>query len=182
MDMNDKIKEYLADRKNAGKNLKLTEITDIDKLSTDKCQVIYMAIGLNIQSTQYGEILGSFIYKPTNEVYQFRFHVHRPKQQHASLSNQMTNIEQVIFKEIPIPDTKNPEKTFLDFKIAYTDFGKMAFWKATPTSTLTGTHYDLRTLMTNIQAYSQKKKYCYVLRKTDAKRLAYLDSTANTKS
>lgn len=179
MDMNSKIKEYLADRKSAGKNLKLTEITDIDKLSTNKCQVIYMAIGLDIQSTQYGEILGSFIYKPTNEVYQFRFHVHRPKQQHASLSNQMTNIEQVIFEEISIPDSK---EMFLDFKIAYTDFGKMAFWKATPTSTLTGTHYDLRILIRNIQVYSQRKKYCYTLRKTDAKRLAYLDSTANTKS
>lgn len=179
MDMNSKIKEYLADRKSAGQRLKLTEITDIDKLSTNKCQVIYMAIGLDIQSTQYGEILGSFVYKPTNEVYQFRFHVHRPKQLHASLSNQMTNIEQVIFEEIQIPGSK---ETFLDFKIAYTDFGKMAFWKATPKSTLTGTHYDLRTLITNIQAYSQKQKYCYTLRKTDAKRLAYLDSTANAKS
>ena len=182
MDINSKIKEYLADRKSTGQKLRLTEITDIDKLSTNKCQVIYMAIGLDIQSTQYGEILGSFIYKPTNEVYQFRFHVHRPKQQHASLSNQMTNIEQVIFEEISIPGPKNSEKTFLDFKIAYTDFGKMAFWKATPTSTLTGTHYDLRILIRNIQVYSQKKKYCYMLRKTDTKRLAYLDSTANTKS
>ena len=84
------IQEYIIFRKRTYKSLKLTEIKDLNRLSTNNITVICAGIGLNIESPQYGDILGSFIYE--DEIYEFRFHVHKPYQKYAQLSNKMTNV------------------------------------------------------------------------------------------
>ena len=164
------IQEYIIFRKRTYKSLKLTEIKDLNRLSTNNITVICAGIGLNIESSQYGDILGSFIYE--DEIYEFRFHVHKPYQKYAQLSNKMTNVEHILINYMRMPN--------IDEEIMYTCTDSestpfsMAFWQGTPLSSLSGPNYDMRILMNKIIAYSRAKNYCDMLRKTDRKRTKYM--------
>lgn len=164
------IEDYIQFKHMAYKSLKLTEIKDLKQLSTNNMKVICAGIGLNIESSQYGDILGSFIYE--DEIYEFRFHVHKPYQKYAQLSNKMTNVEHILIRYMRTPDM-NEEIMYTCTDNESTPFS-MAFWQGTPLSSLSGPNYDMRILMDKIIAYSRAENYCNMLRKTDRKRIKYM--------
>lgn len=136
------------------------------ELSTDNMPVIAAYIGKNPLSTQYGKIIGFISYGGND--YKFMFHVHRPHQIYANLSNKMTDIQLAV------------EKTFDDIKyIEYvtTSFGHIAFWNNTPLSYIKECNdmesYELRKLINKIVDYSRQNGLCKMFRKLDREALKH---------
>ena len=70
------------------------------EISTDVCRVLYINVGLNLSQNYYGQMVGAFIYLPTNEIYTFEYFIHRPKQKSPALSNKMKAINKVSKKHL----------------------------------------------------------------------------------
>lgn len=147
--------------------MNLLSESDCTDISTDNCQVLIAAVGLNPTSNQYGELLGIFQYKKAN-IYQFWYHIHRPNQKTSKLSNKMTNLDEL--KEM-IYQIDGKNMTFVEPKP--TTFGQKAFLEYIQPKDLSGEDFDLHMLMKNITAYSRLQDYCKQLRKTDKQYLEY---------
>lgn len=133
-----------------------------DKLSTHDIQLICAFIGKDPMSHMYGKIIGFF--NKNGTMYRFVYHIHKPRQGSPHLSNKMTEIDKIIFKNdgTMIPDD--------------TDFGAKAFWEHTPMTYLQkyGNETDvmLKQLMIKITEYSRKHNLCKQFHKTDKIALA----------
>lgn len=131
-----------------------------NELSTDKIPVIGALFGENPASAMYGKIIGYFQYQ--DKVYEFWYHVHKPRQKYPHLSNHMTELYEVVKRETRYGSWYDKINT---------SFGNMAFWDYTPLSYLEQQNqtdaYELRKLMMKITEYSRKQKLCKKLRKTD---------------
>lgn len=136
------------------------------EISTDVCKVLYLNVGLNPSQNYYGQMVGAFVYLPTDEIYTFEYFIHRPKQKSPALSNKMKNIYKVTKKHL--------NNDFYYFDENTTNFGQRAFWLSTPLNTLKNEDYDLRVFMNKLTEYSRKHDFCKQLRKTDKTRLEYL--------
>lgn len=79
---------------------------------------------LNLSQNYYGQMVGTFIYLPTNEIYTFEYFIHRPKQKSPALSNKMKNIYKVTKKHL--------NNDFYYFDENTTNFGQKAFLLSTP--------------------------------------------------
>lgn len=158
----------------AGKMLKMSEVP-CSHLSTDNCKMLCLFIGDNPESTTYGKMKGIFEYQD-GRIFLFSWHIHEPNQKYASLSNHMTNIEQLVVKY----DEKH-DFTFVDHE-DLTLFGNEAFMLYTPTHTLSGEDYGLRMLMKSIKAWAVKEQLCKKLRSTDKAHIKWSDSYYKRKS
>lgn len=162
------IKTAIKIHNEAAERLHMTLI-DFTEISTEYCKLLWLNAGFDPKCSQYGSMLGGFLYVPTNKIYSFRFHIHEPNQKIASLSNRMTSIEEIKENIIDLPDGP-----FIDIKCRPTTFGHKAFWLHTPIDTLENQEdRDLRQLMQSITAYSRKWQFCQKLRKTDKQRLKF---------
>ena len=142
----------------------------LNELSTPFCQLLWLSIGLNPESMQYGDMLGGFLYKPEGRIFTFRYHIHKPKQKYANLSNRMTDLAEIVKKTYNFygKDITLQEEM-------PTTFGQRAFWLHTPMSALeSDDEKHLRQIMTNITQYSREQEFCRRLQKTDKKHLTYL--------
>lgn len=149
-------------------SLHMTPI-NFTEISTKQCKMLWLNAGFEPKCSQYGSMIGGFLYVPTDKIYSFRFHIHKPNQKFASLSNRMISIEEICEEIIELSDGP-----FIDIKCKPTIFGYKAFWLHTPTDTLENQEdRDLRQLMQSITVYSRKMQFCQKLRKTDKKRLKY---------
>ena len=157
----DQIKDFVEQKKDIMRQMLMEEI--MDDLSTDKVKVLYAFIALNPKSSQYGDMLGAFAYKDI--VCVFRFHVHRPKQKHPSLSNHMVNCSTVEAK------TVRGITFYEDYQTECP--GIKAFWKNTPDSCLDDDSLAIRQFERRIIEYSRRKNFCGLLRKTDKQRLEH---------
>lgn len=158
----------------AAESLHMTPI-DFTKISTEHCKLLWLNAGFEPKCSQYGSMLGGFLYVPTGKIYSFRFHIHEPNQKIASLSNRMTSIEEICKEIIDLPSGP-----FADIKCRPTTFGYKAFWLHTSIDTLENQEdRDLRQLMQSIAVYSRKWQFCQKLRKTDKQRLKYKTDEQN---
>lgn len=154
------------------KNMKMDSVDNdvLNELSTPFCQLLWLSVGLNPESSQYGDMLGGFLYKPDGRIFTFRYHIHEPNQKYANLSNKMTTISEIVEQTYHLSNksiTMNEEIP--------TAFGHRAFWVNTPMSALeSDDEKHLRHLMTCITKYSREQDFCRRLRKTDKKRIAYV--------
>lgn len=164
------IKEFIKEKNKCYEELKMTLINDINELSTDKCEVLCCAIGLNYISSQYGDILGAFKYID-GRIFGFRFHVHKPHQKYADLSNKMVYLENVV----KVFD-KRYNDYYFDEKTPLTVFGINAFDSSYPFNELNDESKSLRNLIKSITNYSRKNDYCGMLRKSDKNRIKYLSA------
>lgn len=137
---------------------------DCSHLSTDDCKMLRLYIAMDYASYMFGHMYGFFSYE--NQIYEFTWHIHEPKQKYAHLSNQMTNIEQIVLKHDLKYDfdyiTKLSPKS-----------GHMAFHLYTPDSSLTGFDLSLRKLMKSIKAWSVREQLCKQIRRFDNKHLKW---------
>lgn len=148
----------------------------LSELSTPFCQLLWLSIGLNPESMQYGDMLGGFLYKPEGRIFTFRYHIHKPKQKYANLSNRMTDLAEIVKKTYNVygKDITLQEEM-------PTTFGQRAFWLHTPMSALeSDDEKHLRQIMTNITQYSREQEFCRRLQKTDKKHLIYLRQLPTT--
>ena len=167
------IKQYNEDNK----ALNMISVQDSDKetISTENCKLLWLHVALDPNSSQYGYILGGFLYIPTDQVFAFRYHIHRPNQKYASLSNRMMTIEEMFEKTESINGDE-----YIFFERHQVGFGQRAFWINTPDDILkTNEEKDLRKLIRNITAYSRKMDFCKKLRKIDKKHVEWLQSIYN---
>lgn len=163
---NDFIKSAIKLYNKTAEALYMTPV-DFSEISTNNCRMLWLNAGFKPKCSQYGDMLGRFLYIPTGKIYSFRFHIHEPGQKIASLSNRMTSIEEICEEIIDLPSGP-----FVDIKRRPTTFGHKAFWLYTPIDTLENQEdRDLRQLMQSITAYSRKMQFCQKLRKTDKKYL-----------
>lgn len=131
-------------------------------LSTEDCKMLRLYIANDPESYMFGKMYGIFKYE--GDIYKFTWHIHEPKQKFASLSNRMTNIEQLIVKQ-------KDESEFVS--TAMTKTGYMAFWINTPDNYLDGFDLSLRKLMKNIKAYAVSEQLCKQIKKFDHKHLKW---------
>lgn len=124
--------------------------------------MLRLYIGKNPKSHMYGKMIGFFRYQD-GKTYKFTWHVHKPKQKYASLSNRMTDIEEIL--------SSDDDGCM---KHIETGFGNKAFWLHTPIDTLSNEDYDLRILMQNIKQWAVKEKLCKSFYKTDKLHTAWL--------
>ena len=136
---------------------------DCKSLSTDKCKMLWLILCDNPNSYSFGKMYGYFEYE--NQIYKFTWHIHKPNQRIASLSNRMTS-----FGRMSMADdygirhiAKKPSET-----------GHKAFWLYTPDSMLNGFDYDLRQLMHSIKVYAVKEQLCKHIRKFDKQYLRFM--------
>lgn len=161
---------HLYSNGNTKLNMQQVDESTLNKISTPFCQLLWLHLGMNPNSLQYGDMLGGFLYKPENRIFSFRFHIHRPNQKDASLSNRMTVLDEFIEKIYHIGDKDIPW-----WISGPTSFGCQAFLLYTPMSKLENDDdKHLRHLMMNITKYSRKMDLCKKLRKTDRAHLEYL--------
>lgn len=156
---------------NAHKSMKmdLLDNTVLDSISTPFCQLLWLSIGLNPESMQYGDMLGGFLYKPEGRIFTFRYHIHKPKQKYANLSNRMTSISEIVEKTYQLSNKSITTNVEIP-----TTFGYRAFQLNTPMSALENDdEKHLRQIMTSITQYSREQEFCRRLRKTDKKHLTY---------
>lgn len=168
------IHTIIQTRYNTHKNMRMDSIGDnvLNELSTPFCQLLWLFVGLNPESLQYGDMLGGFLYKPEGRIFTFRYHIHRPKQKYATLSNKMTDLTEIVEKTYNIEG-----KSVTMHEETPTEFGQRAFWLNTPMSALEGDdEKHLRHFMTCITKYSREQDFCHRLRKTDKKHIAYMDA------
>lgn len=154
------------------KDMKMDPVdnTELVRMSTPFCQLLWLSIGLNPESVQYGDMLGGFLYKPNNRIFAFRYHIHRPNQGSSNLSNKMTDLSEIVEKTYKI---SGEEITITEH--VTTGFGHRAFWLHTPMSALeSDDEKQLRHLMNYITRYSREQDFCRRLRKTDKKHVAYM--------
>ena len=159
-------------RYNAHKSMKMDLLDNevLNNISTPFCQLLWLSVGLNPESSQYGNMLGGFLYKPEGRIFTFRYHIHEPNQKYASLSNKMTSISEIVEKTYHLGD----KSITTDGEIP-TTFGHRAFWINTPMSALkSDDEKHLRHLMTCITKYSREQDFCRRLRKTDKKHINYV--------
>lgn len=177
--LNDKdIKEFIKEKNKCYEELKMTLINDINELSTDKCEVLCCAIGLNYISSQYGDILGAFKYID-GRIFEFRFHVHRLHQKYADLSNKMVNLEKVVkvIRVIKVAE-KEYNDCYFDKKTLSNVFGGYkAYDSYYSLDELDDESKSLRILMKSLINYSRKNNYCGILRKSDKNRIKYLSES-----
>lgn len=141
---------------NAKLHMEQVDESTLNRISTPFCQLLWLHIGINPNSLQYGDMLGGFLYKPENRIFSFRFHIHRPNQKYASLSNKMTVLEEIVERIYHIDD-----KDISWWISIPTSFGHRAFWLYTPMSKLENNDdKHLRHLMTNITKYSREMDLC----------------------
>lgn len=159
----DDIQHFVEGKKRVCLSMLMEEITE--DISTDTCKVLYAFAGLNPKSSQYGYILGAFRYVIDDSIHVFRFHIHRPKQEFAVLSNHMTDCRQII-KRTSYGVTLYEDHTELCL-------GPEAFYLNWPDKYLDENNLALRNLMKSIRDYSRNKNLCKVLRKTDRAYLNY---------
>lgn len=134
------------------------------ELSTDDCKMLRLYIADNPESYMFGKMYGIFEYE--GDIYQFTWHIHEPKQRLASLSNRMTNIEQLIVKR----------KNDIEFiSTTMTKAGCKAFWLYTPDNYLNGFDLSLRKLMKSIKNYAVSEQLCKQIKKNDHKHLEWKD-------
>lgn len=88
---NDFIKSAIKLYNKTAEALYMTPV-DFSEISTDNCRMLWLNAGFKPKCSQYGNMLGGFLYVPTGKIYNFRFHIHEPGQKIASLSNRMTSI------------------------------------------------------------------------------------------
>lgn len=126
----------------------------LDEISTPECKLLWLDIGVNKKSSQFGYLLGGFIYKPTNQIFKFRYCIYDSN--HMKVMNQMTSISEIIIKNKP-----NLHDMFFDcFKEKETMFGISAFWRETLDKDLEDKDaYNLRQLMNQITSYVYKMQY-----------------------
>lgn len=103
------------------KNMLMDNLTSIEELCTNNIKVIVAFVGKNPKSPMYGKIVGHFTYK--NQIFKFLFHIHKPKQRYAALSNKMTDLQKVKIQTVI-------DEEFVQYED--TDIGSMAFWEHTP--------------------------------------------------
>lgn len=148
----------------------------LSELSTPFCQLLWLSIGLNPESMQYGDMLGGFLYKPEGRIFTFRYHIHKPKQKYANLSNRMTDLAEIVKKTYNF----HGKDITLQEEMP-TTFGQRAFWLHTPMSALeSDDEKHLRQIMTSITQYSREQEFCRRLQKTDKKHLIYLRQLPTT--
>lgn len=159
----DRIAEF--DTVYTGSQLKMTSIEYVRMFSTNDIKVHRMYIGLNPESSQYGDMIGIIEYQ--NRFYRFRFHIHRPNQGSPHLSNKMTCLDSIHVQKIHDIDFVYYSKEA---------FGEAAFWTYMPLETLKQINdgsYELRLFMQKLIEYSRREKLCQRLRKTDKQHIAY---------
>lgn len=163
------IKDIIKHYNDSNTKMKMDSVTqnDLSIISTSNCKLLWLHIGINIYSSQYGQILGGFLYIPTNSIYKFRYNVHKPNQKYSCLSNKMISISQITEKTYY---ANNANITLLEEQD--TNFAKQAFWLHTPYNTLNKEEKDLKDLMINITTYSRSKNLCALFRKLDKKYLS----------
>lgn len=154
----------------------MAELLDKDSLSTNKCQILYAHIGLDIRSPYYGKIVGAFMYKDwfehePNAIIEFVFHIHEPNQGRASLSNQMQSVDKISMLYMP----DGEERFFANNQ----QFGKLAY-KHIPEKYLTDDDLALYQFTKNLRAYSRKHNCCSIFRKSDKQHLQYVAETSAT--
>ena len=139
------------------------DILPTAELCTDSMEVLCAYIGKQPKCHMYGKIIGLMKYK--NDIYKFNFHVHRPNQKHACLSNKMEDLRKINIHTLY-------DEEFIEYED--TRMGDMAFWLYTPLDYLKTEDtdsYELRKLIINITAYSRKQDFCKYFRKIDNKAL-----------
>lgn len=131
-----------------------------------KLETFIAYIGIHPESIFYGKIIGFFLYD--DEIYKFIFHIHKPNQKKAHLSNCMTNLDWMKLNQ-------NEFGTY--YSIEDTSFATDgAFWNYTPLDSLTNEEdIALRKLMMALKKYSMTNHLCAALRKTDKKHLDWYE-------
>lgn len=165
------IHAIIQTRYDVHKNMKMDSVDNdvLNELSTPFCQLLWLSIGLNPESMQYGDMLGGFLYKPESRIFTFWYHIHEPNQKYANLSNKMTSISEIVEKTYQLSNKSITTNVEIP-----TTFGYRAFRLNTPMSALENDdEKHLRHLMTCITKYSREQDFCRRLRKTDKKHLTY---------
>lgn len=162
--------EYEEIKENIRTSYKYTEF-DVDEIVHEPPQIYLEEIDLKWvigclepESVSYGKALGLFVYKPTEKVYLFNYNLHTPEFNGRWVSNSMTSIQEVIWKDW---------KEFSGVNTEETSFGGRAFWAHTPLSCLGYDDRCVRMLMTSMCGYVRTKDYLKQLRRSDKKHLAW---------
>lgn len=148
-------------------NMIQMESIPCEHLSTESCKMLRLYIGRNPEKTHYGKMKGVFAYKD-GRIFEFTWHIHEPKQKFAHLSNQMTEIQEIIKVH-----NEKYDYDYIDHR--HVNFGTKAFWLYTSTNTLSDDDYDLRILMQTIKKWAVKEQLCKSFYKTDKQRIAYIN-------
>lgn len=155
--------EYEEIRKGLRNDYKYEDF-DKDAIKAPDIDLQWVMGCLEPESPTYGVALGLFVYKQDGRVYLFHYNIHRPESKGPLRSNQMTTIEEVIWKDW---------KEFSGVNTKDTDFGMKAFWAYTPMDCLGSEAKSLRQLMISLQAYCRQMDYCTKLRRLDKKHLVW---------
>lgn len=130
---------------------------DVKPLQTDGLNLLYFMVCLEPKSIMYGTAFGAFVH-PSGRVYRFSYNIHTPRSKGPHRSNQMTNIKEVVLKDVcGVKMTENKQ----------TDFGGKAFWIHTSMDALDEDSKSLRRLMESLKAYCRREDLCGRLRKLD---------------
>lgn len=120
-------------------------------------QLLYFMVCLEPESISYGRGIGAFVYKG-NHVYRFNYNIHTPHSKGPHRSNQMTNIQEVVWFH---------NENFESVKTIDTHFGDEAFQTHTSLAYMDEEAKSLRLLMKSLQDYCRKQDYCKILRSLD---------------
>lgn len=103
------------------KDMKMDPVdnTELVRMSTPFCQLLWLSIGLNPESVQYGDMLGGFLYKPDNRIFAFRYHIHRPNQGSSNLSNKMTDLSEIVEKTYKISGEEKQLRHLMNYITRY---------------------------------------------------------------
>lgn len=143
-------------RKNIMKDYHYTDIP-VEHFPVPNIRMLYFMVCLEPESVSYGNGSGAFVYKD-GRVFKFHYNIHKPDFKGPHISNQMTNVEEIVWSE---------NDGIGVTRFAETCFGMQAFWDHTPMSCLNEEAGTLRTLMKSLQAYCRKENYCRKLNRLD---------------
>lgn len=133
------------------------------ELSTDDCRMLRLYIADDPESHAFGEMHGIFEYE--GDIYKFTWHIHKPKQGAATLSNRMTDIKRLTVERkdglalVSTSRTENGHDAFLTF-VSDTELNEFDL--------------SLRRLMRRIKAYAVSEELCKRIRKLDNQHLKWL--------
>lgn len=155
------IKEYMEMREDLKRTHHYEDI-DLNSLPIpedcqEKIRMLYFMICLDPESTSYGKGKGAFVYNE-EAVYQFTYNIHTPTRKGPHQSNQMDNIQQVVWFV---------DGEFESVKCVETNFGARAFLDNTSSNWLDTESYMLLLLIKAVQMYCRGMDYCRILRKKD---------------
>ncbi len=144
---------------------KAYNFTDVDLAGFEAphIKMLYFMTCMDPESMCYGTAAGSFVYKD-RRVFSFHYNIHIPHAKGPRISNMMTDIKQIVMKEMHgsiLPEKKE------------TSFGREAFLSHIPIGHLDEESKDLRRLMKSLQSYCRKEELCKKLRKTDKAHLEW---------